>query len=105
MNLTDSDYADDIAITRNNVRKAHLLLNSIEKSAKEIGLIINVDKTEYMTFNQHNIIRDVMCSHNGERIKQVNDIKNLGRYIASTEHDIYVRIGKAWSSLNQLTNT
>ena len=45
-----------------------------------------------------------MSSQNGERIKQVNDFKYLGSYIASTEHDINVRIGKAWSALNQLTN-
>ena len=30
--------------------------------------------------------------------------KYLGSYIASTEHDINVRIGKYWSALNQLTN-
>ena len=44
-----------------------------------------------------------MSSQNGERIKQVNDFKYFGSYIASTEHDINVRIGKAWSALNQLT--
>ena len=45
-----------------------------------------------------------MSSQNGERIKQVNDFKYLGSYIASTAHDINIRIGKAWSTLNQLTN-
>ena len=104
VNITDADYADDIAINSNNLREANLLLHSIEKAAKEIGLHINVDKTVNMTFNQHNTIRDVMSNQNGERIKQVNDFKYLGSYIASTEHDINVRIGKAWSALNQLTN-
>ena len=42
-----------------------------------------------------------MSSQNCERLKQVNDFKYLGSYIASTEHDIN---GKAWSALNQLTN-
>ena len=45
-----------------------------------------------------------MSSQNGERIKQVNNFKYLGSYIASTVHDINVRIGKAWSALKQLTN-
>ena len=54
--ITDAYYADDIAITTNNLSEAKLLLHIIEKSAKEIGLHINVDKTEYMTFNQHNTI-------------------------------------------------
>ena len=104
VNITDADYADDIAITTNNLREANLLLHSIEKSAKEIGLHINVYKTEYMTFNQHNTIIYVMSSQNGDRIKQVNYFKYLGSYIASTEHDINVRIGKDWYALNQITN-
>ena len=88
VNITDAHYADDInimaiAITT-NLREANLLLHSIEKSAKEIGLHINVDKTEYMIFNPQNTIRDVMSSLNGERIKQVNEFKYLGSYIAST---------------------
>ena len=49
VNITDADYADDIAITTNNLREANLLLHSIEKSTKEIGLHINVNKTEYIT--------------------------------------------------------
>ena len=57
-----------------------------------------------MTFNQHNTIRDVMISQNGERIKQVNDFKYPVSYTASNKHYINVRIGKSWSSLNQLTN-
>ena len=43
VNITDADYADDIAITTNNLREANLLLHSIEKSDKEMGLHINVD--------------------------------------------------------------
>ena len=46
-------YADDIAITTNNVKEANILLNSLEKTAKEIGLHINVAKTEYMAYNQN----------------------------------------------------
>ena len=80
VNITDADYADDISIITNNLREENVLLHSIEKSAKEIKLHINVDKTEYMTFNQHNTLRDVMSSHNSKRIKQDNDFKYLGSY-------------------------
>ena len=45
-----------------------------------------------------------MSSQNGESLKHVNDFKYLVSNIASTEHDINVRIGKSWSTLNQLTN-
>ena len=34
-----------------------------------------------------------MSSLNGERIKQINDFKYLGSYIASTEYYINVTIG------------
>ena len=37
-----------------------------------------------------------------KNIKQVLDFKYLGSYIASTEHDANIRLGKAWSALNQL---
>ena len=50
--ITDIDYADDIAITTNNVKEANILLNSLEKTAREIGLHINVAKTEYIAYNQ-----------------------------------------------------
>ena len=36
VNITYADYADDIAITINNLREANLLLHSIEKSDKEM---------------------------------------------------------------------
>ena len=38
----------------------------------------------------------------GDKIKQVEDFKYLGSYIASTEHDVHGRLGKVWDALNQL---
>ena len=38
----------------------------------------------------------------GDKIKQVEDFKYLGSYIASTEHDVHSRLGKVWDALNQL---
>ena len=43
-----------------------------------------------------------MRSLNGEKIKQVEDFKDLGSYIASTERDVNIRLGKAWDALNEL---
>ena len=37
-----------------------------------------------------------------KNIKQVLDFKYLGSYIAFTEHDVNIRLGKAWSALNQM---
>ncbi len=58
-------------------------------------------KTEYIIINIENNsfeIRDL----NGNLLKVVEDFKYLGSYIASTERDIEIRIGKAWGALNQL---
>ena len=38
----------------------------------------------------------------GDKIKQVEDFKYLGSYIASTEHDVHSRLGKVWNALDQL---
>ena len=45
---------------------------------------------------------DGMKSLTGEIVKEVNDFKYLGSYIASTSHDIDIRLGKAWGALNKM---
>ena len=49
--ITDTDYADDLAITSDNVEDANIILHKIEEAAAEIGLGINADKTEYISLN------------------------------------------------------
>ena len=101
VNITDVDYADDLAVLTNNIQDAMKLLHKIEEAASEIGLYINAKKTEYIIINIENNtfeIRDL----NGNLLKVVEDFKYLGSYIASTERDIEIRIGKAWGALNQL---
>ena len=41
-NITDTDYADDIAVTSNTLKDANNLLLKIEIAAKDIGLNINI---------------------------------------------------------------
>ena len=41
-------------------------------------------------------------SLNGEKRKQVEDFKYLGSNIASNEHDVNIRLGKAWDALDEL---
>ena len=52
--ITDTDYADDLAITSDNVEDANIMLHKIEEAAAEIGLGVNADKTEYISLNQKN---------------------------------------------------
>ena len=42
-------------------------------------------------------------SLNVKIIKQVNYFKYLRSYVASTDHDVNVRIGQAWVALNNMT--
>ena len=50
--ITDTDYADDIAILANTPNQAEILLHSLERAAAGIGLYVNAHKTKYMCYNQ-----------------------------------------------------
>ena len=69
-----------------------------EQAAMEIGLYINAKKTEFVKFHQEGDIRLL----NNTSIKAVDDFVYLGSNIKSTEKDIEVKKGKAWSALNKL---
>ena len=50
-NITDADYANDIALLVNAPAQAKTLLYSLEWAATDIGVHVNIHKTEYMSFN------------------------------------------------------
>jgi len=56
-------------------------------------------KTKVMSFNQDNVAVKTMDSTN---LQLVKDFKNVGAWIASSDKDIKVRRGIAWSSLHQM---
>ena len=99
-NITDADYADDLVILANNIVDAEKLLHNLENAASEIGLYINVSKTKFMTLN---VIDGSITSINGENIEKVDDFQYLGSFVASTSRDVDVRIGKAWSAINNMS--
>ena len=43
--ITDTDYADDIALLVNALAQAEILLHSLERAAVDIGLHVNAHKT------------------------------------------------------------
>ena len=101
--ITDIDYADDIAITTNDMKSANTLLHQIEVTSNEIGLSINTEKTQYMKLNQNSDSDDITInSINGKIIAKVENVNYLGSCIGSTEKDIQIRIAKAWSALNSM---
>ena len=54
--ITDADYADDRALLANTPTQAETLLHRLERAAAGVSLHLNAHKTEYMSFNQRNII-------------------------------------------------
>ena len=99
--LTDTDFADDIALLSDNIADAEHLLHRVEQAAKEVGLTINNQKTDYMMYNHPQAsLKDI----NGTTLKQVTNFQYLGSWVDSTKKDIDVRIGKAWTACSKLSN-
>ena len=82
--VTDSVYADDIAILANTPNQAETLLHSFERAATGIGLHVNAHKTEYMCINQTGDISTL----GGTSPKLVDKFTYLGSSVSSTEKDI-----------------
>ena len=64
-----------------------------------MGLHVNYKKTEYMLYNQP--VGDLVTLV-GNKLKQVDNFKYLGSWIQSSEKDMNIRIGQAWSALNKM---
>ena len=100
--ITDVDYADDLAIVTDKTSEAILLLHTIEKAAQEIGLSINTGKMKFISINQG--INEVIKRLNGKNIKEDSGFKYLGSYIQSTEKYINIRLTKSWAALNEMNS-
>ena len=97
--ITDTDYADDIAILANTPDQAETLLHGLERAAASIGLYVNAHKTEYMCYNQTGDISTL----EGTPLKLVDKFTYLGSNVESTEKDIETRLTKAWTAINRLS--
>ena len=97
--ITDTDFADDLALISDYLEEAQLLLLRLEVAAKTVGLHVNYKKTEYMLYNQP--VGDLVTLE-GNKLKQVDNFKYLGSWIQSSEKDMNIRIGQAWSALNKM---
>ena len=97
--ITDTDFADDLALLSNYIEQAQLFLLRLEVAGESIGLYVNYTKTEYMLYNQ---AEAELVTLDGKKLKQVEDFKYLGSWIASNKRDMEVRIGLAWKALNKM---
>ena len=87
------------AILANTPDQAETLLHSLERAAANIGLYVNVHKTEYMCYNQTGDISTL----EGTPLKLVDKFTYLGSSVESTEKDIETRLAKAWTAINRLS--
>lgn len=99
--LTDLDYADDIALTAEHIQSAQTLLISLEEAAAKVGLKLNSKKTECMLMNE-DPTHPCITSMDGSHIKEVEDFKYLGSYVADSRKDFLARKGQAWNACNKL---
>ena len=75
-------------------------MHSLEQAAGGIGLHVNVDKTEYMGFNQKGDISTL----NGGSLKLVDMFIYPESSVSSTENDIKMRIAKAQAAIDKLSS-
>ena len=97
--ITDTNYADDIAILVNTPNQAETLLHSLERADAGIGLHVNAHKTEYMCYNQTGDIFTL----EGTSLKLVDKFTNLGSSVSSTKKDMDTQLMKAWTAIDRLS--
>ena len=97
--ITDTDFADDLALLSNYVEQAQLFLLMFEIARVVIGLHVNCKKTDYVLYNQADAD---LITLEGKKLKQVEDFKYLGSWIESSKKDMEIKIGLAWQALNKV---
>ena len=98
--ISDTDFADDIALITDDIADAEILMQEVEKMAATAGLHMNESKTKFMTVNIEN--PSTLTSVSGKNIEHVEDFTYLGCKIKESESDIRVRKGKAWGACHSL---
>ena len=97
--LNDLDFADDIALLESTIPRAQAQLTSTAAAVKDLGLIISVPKTEYMTVNCH---PHPTLQVYGESINHVTDFRYLGSKMAYAASDFKRCKALAWSAFWKL---
>ena len=98
-NITDTNFADDLALISETIEQAQLFLLRVENCAAQVGLHANADKTKYMTYNLED---SYLKSLSGADIEHVDDFLYLGSWVDTSEKDLNTRIAKAWSAMSKM---
>ena len=90
---------NDLVFLTNTPTQAEFLPHSLKQVERGIGLYMNIDKTEFMCFNQDGVISEF----NGKPLKLVDQFTYLGSNISSTESDVNIGISKVWTAIERLS--
>eukprot|EP00116_Pleurobrachia_bachei_P006842 sb/3467104/ len=92
--ITDTGFADDLALLANSVEELGVILRDVETVCKEVGLAINQNNTELLVEN--------IPDPEPHTIKRADDFKYLGSWIRDSNKDIKNRKSKAWVACHGL---
>ena len=94
--INDLDFVDDIALLEGSIARAQQQLSITAKMAREVGLEVNVQKTEAFSNREHASANEAIHTHeyielDGKQIDWVNNFKYLGSMVASSKTDVRAR--------------
>ena len=91
--MTDADYIDYLVLLANTLAQAESQLHNLVQVARGIGL----DIKQIYIFNKTHL-----SSLSGEPLKLEDQFTYFGSNISSTESDISIHTGKAWTASDWL---
>ena len=95
----DLEYAEDIGLLGNATENTEKQLDALSDVAKEVGLLINIDKTKVQAKNI-NPTPEIMLD--GTVLEVVDDFQYLGAWVNDTMKDFKHRRAKAWTAFWKL---
>ena len=99
--LSNLSYADDIALINSKSNDLQQFIDPLVKHSAEVGLHINVSKTECMSTNPDTILSLYI---NNKQIKQVNEFVYLGYKLSASNNGLTAvkhRIGLGWAAFEK----
>ena len=91
--MTDADVTNYSAFLANRPAQDESLLLILKQPEGYIGLYVNRNKTEFIYFTQDGVILTL-------NLKFTDQFVYLHSNISSTEGDVNIRIGKAWTAID-----
>ena len=100
--ISNLSYADDIAAINTDINELQDFINRLAANAKEVGLEINLDKTECMTTDKTQ--QSLGITIYDKPIKQVSEFVYLGHKLSAiykNEAAVDYRIALAWAAFSK----